>query len=74
MKMMVDQRQTIERSVQGSARYDSDESSSSDTPDEWGFFVDIGEQLEERAIERTFLNGFNASNTSKLRTITDSRF
>lgn len=74
LKMALDRRQSMEGSMQGQARYDSDHSTSSDAPDDWGFFVDIGEQIEDRDVERTFLNGINSSIPGKLRTIADARF
>lgn len=75
VRMALERRQSLERSQRDLSQ--RDESSSSDeSPEDWGFFVDIGAVVEERAVERTFLHGFNHSTrrSSKLGTIADSGF
>jgi hypothetical protein len=72
MKMAIERRQSLERSMQSLTMNESVQPSSSDA-DDWGFFVDIGDEEDDRTNERTFLNGFNSSTNNKLTTIADSR-
>ena len=71
---MAVERQVFDKSVETSEHFESDPSSSSEgSPEDWGFFVDIGDQVDDRCVERTFLNSFGQSDLKKLRTITDTR-